>query len=471
LPELLVTLDPASPDALHLQLERRLRDDVRAGRLAAGTVLPSTRELAAELGVSRGVVVEAYAQLRAEGYLSARRGSGTRVAGGAAAGANAAAGADGARAPVRPAPASSRPRPPRYDLHPGMPDVAEFPREAWAAAARRALLGAPPAALGYGSPRGPRAVRDALAGHLGRVRGCVADPRRITMTSGHVQGIGLAFAALRARGGTRIAVEDPGFLGHRLVADHAGLETVPIAVDGDGLRVEDLERADAGAVVVTPAHQSPMGVVLAPARRAALLGWAERRDALVIEDDYDAEYRYDREPVGTLQGLAPERVLYAGSASKVLAPGLRLGWLLSPSWLDHAVAEEKSYADLGTPVLEQLTLADFIATGAFERHLRRMRRLYRARRDALLHALAAELPEATVHGVAAGLHVVVLLPEPLDEHAWLAAALRRGVQAPGMAPNRFAPGPPGAILGYASLPEPALRHAVALLAEAYREVT
>jgi len=278
------------------------------------------------------------------------------------------------------------------------------------------------------------------------------------------------FAALRASGATRVAIEDPGFLGHRLLLRRAGLEAVPVPVDGDGLRTDVLERVDADAVLVTPAHQSPMGVVLAPRRRTALLAWARARGALVIEDDYDSEYRYDRDPVGTLQGLDPERVLLAGSASKVLAPGLRLGWLLAPSWLDGALAEEKAYADLGTPVLEQLTLADFIATGGLDRHVRRMGRIYRARRDALLAALAHRLPEARVHGVAAGLHAVILMPEGLDEPAWLAAALRRGVLAHGLVHSRLAAGPPGAIVGYANQPEPALAEAVARLAAAYAEV-
>jgi len=456
--ELLVRLDPAARVPLHAQLERALRDDVRAGRLRPGTRLPSTRSLAAQLGVSRGVVVEAYAQLTAEGYLATRPGSGTQVAHAAAA---------------RPGPGGCAEAPPRrggrwrYTFHPGQPDLAAFPRAAWLAATRRALLALPDHDLGYGGVRGAQPLRETLADHLGRTRGTVADPRRMLICSGLIQGFALAFAALRERGAQRIALEDPGWFGHRAVADHAGLSAVPIPVDGQGMRVDLLDAASVDAVVVTPAHQSPMGGVLAPDRRAALLDWAERTGGLVIEDDYDAEYRYDREPVGALQGLAPDRVLYAGSASKILAPALRLGWLVAPSSLSRALVEHKSHADLGTPLIEQLALADFVATGELERHLRRTRRRYRARRDALLAALGRHLPQARVEGVAAGLHAVVLLPEGTDENALVAAANARGIEVHGLGLQRFEPdsGPPGLILGYAAMPEPAIAAAVVELAQ------
>jgi GntR family transcriptional regulator/MocR family aminotransferase len=455
--ELLVTLDDDATGSLHVRLERRLREDVRAGRLRPGTALPSTRDLAQRLGVSRGVVVEAYAQLAAEGYLTARRGSGTRVAS-----AMRAAEADGGGGLDR--------HVPRYSFHPGQPDVAAFPRDAWLASARRALRDAGDRDLGYPHPSGAPLLREVLAEHLGRVRGVVADPRRVIVTTGLVQGAGLVFRALRATGGRRVGLEDPGWPGHRAPAEHAGLEVVPIPVDADGARVEVLEDSDVDAVVVTPAHQAPMGTVLAPERRAALLAWAEARDAIVFEDDYDAEYRYDREPVGALQGLAPDRVVYAGSTSKVLAPALRLAWLVVPPRLRRAVAHEKAIADLGTPVLEQLTLADFIATGALDRHVRRMRRRYGERRDAFVDLMHRHLPEAEVAGVAAGLNAVVWLPDGTDENAVVTAAWARGLEVHGLAPGRIDPAGarPALVLGYAALAEPALEPAIVELAAAYR---
>jgi len=266
-------------------------------------------------------------------------------------------------------------------------------------------------------------------------------------------------------------VEDPGWAGHRAVLEHSGLEAVGVGVDDGGIMVDAVVRADADAVLVTPAHQSPTGVVLTPERRATLLAWAQDRDALIIEDDYDAEYRYDREPVGALQGLAPEQVLYAGSASKVLAPALRIGWLLAPAWLSPLLAQEKAYADLGTPIVEQLTLADFVATGALDRHLRRMRRHYRSRRDALVAALAEHLPDVEVRGVAAGLHVLALAPSGVDERAWVDGARERGIAVHGLAEHGGAGlGRAGLVIGYAATPEPGLQRVVGELAAVYREL-
>ena len=447
--ELLVALDPAAAVPLHTQLERALRADVRAGRLRAGARLPSTRDLAAQLGVSRGVVVEAYAQLAAEGYLTTRRGSGTRVADGLT--------PDPGRAPER----APHPTAPRWTFHPGQPDLAGFPRAAWLAAARRALQATPDTALAYGSPRGARTLRDALAEHLGRTRGVVAHPDQMLVTSGFQQGFALVCATLARAGASRVAVEDPGWFGHVRVLRAAGLEPVPIGVDDGGARVEELDGLGVDAVVVTPAHQAPMGGVLAPQRRARLLAWAQRTGALIVEDDYDAEYRYDREPVGALQGVAPDLVVYAGTASKVLAPALRLGWLVVPAALAGPLAEAKRDADLGTPLLDQLTLADFVARGELDRHLRRMRRRYRRRRDALLAALAEHVPQAHVRGVAAGLHAVALFADgALDEAELTSDARAVGIEVHGLALNRLRPGPPGLVLGYAAMPEPAIAAAV-----------
>jgi GntR family transcriptional regulator/MocR family aminotransferase len=448
--DLLVPLDRAS-GRLHRQIERGLRDAIRSGRLVPGTALPSTRAVARELGVSRGVVTEAYAQLVAEGYLVARQGAPTRVA--------------EAPEPAPPAGrAPRRPSPPPYDLMPGRPDLAAFPRDAWLAATRRALRRAPDAALGYPDPRGAPELRAAVAAYLGRARAVAPDPERTVVCNGVTQGIVLLARLLRERGERTIAVEDPGFHLHRWSLERAGLRPVGVPVDGEGLDVEALAATGTRAVLTTPAHQMPTGVVLSPERRAALIAWADAVDGLVIEDDYDAEYRFDRGPVGALQGLAPERVVYAGSASKSLAHGLRLGWLVLPERLAAPAAFERLAMDGGGPVLEQLALADLVARGDLDRHLRRTRREYRRRRAALLAALAEHLPGAEVTGVAAGLHALVLLPDGVDEEALLQRAAAAGVAVQGLGSLRVASrGRPGLVIGYAHLPPPAIARAVAAL--------
>ncbi len=456
--ELLLSVDRGEArEPLHAQLERQLREAIRAGRLASGERLPPTRTLAAELRVSRGVVVEAYAQLTAEGYLATRRGAGTVVA--------------AAPRPTSAPQPSPYPRAAVEDFHPGTPDLASFPRAAWLRSLRTVLRELPDDQLGYADPAGTPALRSALARYLGRARGVAADGGRLLVTSGLTQGVALTCRALHARGARQIAVEDPGFMVHRGVVAHCGLEVVPVPVDAHGLSTDALAGVEADALLVTPAHQSPLGGVLPPERRAALLAWADAHDAIVIEDDYDAEQRYDREPVGALQGLAPERVVYAGCASKLLAPGLRLGWLALPQALAAPVALEKALDDLGTSVLDQLALADFLERGELDRHLRRMRPRYRARRDALVAALARELPAWRLGpGIAAGLHVVALLPPEVDEAAFLAAAAEHGMRLHGLSWFQVTPGPPGLVLGFGNASEPALERAVAQLARVAAEV-
>ena len=453
--ELLVELRRGTAP-LRAQLETGLRDAVRSGRLTRGERMPATRVLAADLGVSRRLVVEAYAQLVAEGYLVARRGSGTTVSSGRAAAVP--------PTPERPA------RPLRFDFFPGSPDLASFPRAAWLRALRDALRTAPDAALGYPDERGAPELRAALAAHLGRTRGVATDPTRVVVCAGAAQGLGLVARALGP--GARIAVEDPTLPEHRSMLEGAGAEVVPIGVDAHGLLTGALERAAVDAVVVTPAHQSPTGVALAPDRRAALAAWA-REGRLVVEDDYDAEFRYDRPPIGALQGLAPEHVAYLGSASKSLAPALRLGWLALPADLVAAVARERRLADRGTPTLDQLALAGLLDSGAFDRHLRAARRTYAARRSALAAALDEHLPGARLEGMAAGLHAVVRLPVAVDEQALLRAAARRSV---GVYPLGWGYAQPQAlggalVLGYACLAEPAIREGIRLLAEAVAELS
>ena len=458
--DLLVDLGRDGGGPLRRRLEHELRAAVQAGRLAPGTALPSTRALAAQLGVSRGVVVESYAQLVAEGYLRARQGASTVVAPRAPAGSE-------------PAPRLAEPQPapaPRYDFRYGTPDLSSFPRTAWLASAGRSLRALPDARLGYGDGRGAIELREALAAYLGRARGVVANPALMLVTGGTRHGLGLVWGVLRAAGARRVAVEDPGWSAQRETALAAGLEPVPVAVDERGLRVEDLDALDVDAVVVTPAHECPTGAVLAPERRTALVDWARERGAIVVEDDYDAEYRYDREPVGALQGMAPELVVYAGSASKTLAPALRLGWLVLPERLVDAAARRRREDDRGGPLLDQLTLADLIVRGELDRHLRRMRRRYRARRDALVAAVAANLPGAAVEGIAAGLHAVVRLPASTDEAATVAAASDRGIALDGLSGFVCAGTSPrpAVVLGYANVAEPAIARGIAELARALR---
>jgi GntR family transcriptional regulator / MocR family aminotransferase len=452
--DLLVELDRPGVLPLHEQLERTLRDAIRDGRLQAGARLPSSRGLAAELGVSRGVVTSAYDQLAAEGYLNTKQGAPVRVAGG-----------------VRAQP----PRPPTpslvsrfaYDFTPGLPDLAGFPRDRWLRSVRRAWRETALDAVGYGDPRGVPELREALADYLGRVRGAAADPEHLLVCTGFRQGLSLTCRWLRANGVEHLALEDPGWHAQRLSVEEAGLEVAPIPVDAEGLDVAALSESGADAVVVTPAHQFPTGVVLSPPRRAALIEWAERGDRLIIEDDYDAELC--RERVGALQGLAPDRVLYIGSASKRLTPGMRLGWMLPPSWLSWALISAKAIEDAGSEIAGQLALADFISRGELERHLRRMRLRYAQRREALLGALSRELPDWRPREPADGLHMLVELPADADEPALLATAARDGVGIEGLSLHSYTGEcPPGLVLGHAYLAEPAIERGVRLLVEAPR---
>jgi GntR family transcriptional regulator/MocR family aminotransferase len=461
--ELFVDLRRDEGGPLRRGLEREIREAVRGGRLLPGTPLPSTRSLSAQLGVSRGVVVETYAQLVAEGYLSARQGAATVVAARAGAGA-------AHHPPPEPSRTPASAPVPRLNFRSGVPDLSAFPRAAWLAAGARTLRSLPDARLGYGDARGAIELREALAAYLGRARGVVADADRLLVSGGTRQALGLVWRVLRDTGARRVAVEDPGWAAqHETVLD-AGLQPVPVGVDERGLRVDELATLDVDAVVLTPAHQFPTGAVLAPERRAALLGWARRRDAVVVEDDYDAEYRYDRDPVGALQGMAADRVVYAGSTSKTLAPALRLGWVVLPPGLAEAAARCATRADRGGPLLAALTLADLIARGDLDRHLRRTRRRYRSRRDALVAAVSAELDGARVEGIAAGLHAVVRLPAGADETATVRAAAERGIALEGLASFRRTAqtAQPALVLGYANLSEQEIARGIAEIAEAIR---
>ena len=454
-----------------------LADAIRAaiidGRLQAGAPLPATRLLAGDLGVSRGVIVEAYQRLADEGLVSARPGTGTRVLGISrpALEPRAVEVRPGATAPPPERPdLALLPQPWRaraeIDLSPGVPDLSGFPRAAWLRAEKLALEQASVADLGYGDPRGSQWLRTELAGWLARTRGLRADPGDIIVVTGVAQALALLAQVLRDLG--QIAVEDPGSRGARDELAYWGLRPVPVPVDEHGLQVDAL--GDLRAVLLTPAHQFPTGVVLAPRRRRDLLDWAAGADALIVEDDYDAEYRYDRAPVPALQASAPGLVAYAGSTSKTLAPGMRLGWLIPPPRLHAGLVEAKHASDLGSPALPQLVLARLIASGELEQHIRLVRKRQRCRRDALLRALREHLPAARVQGIAAGLHLLITFPGRADPDTDLAEAiLRAGVLVQPLSWHRQRPGVPGIVLGYAAHPPDQLHEAARRIAQVLSE--
>jgi GntR family transcriptional regulator/MocR family aminotransferase len=462
--DLHLDLDPAA--GRRSGLEAGLREAIRAGRLAPGTRLPSTRTLALELGLARGTVTAVYDQLTAEGYLVARRGSGTEVA-------------SSARPETAPPPRPSRPLQARHDLHPGRPDVTSFPTAVWLRSYRRAVAAAPASAYGYGDPAGRMELRVALADYLGRTRGVSATPDRIVIAGGFVQALALTARVLRDSGVAATAMEDPGLAFHRDVVSHAGMPVVPLAVDEHGARADLLTRRAhfaTGAVIATPAHQYPIGATLHPARRHALVEWARTTGSAIIEDDYDGEFRYDRQPVGALQGMAPDHVVYLGTASKTLGPSLRLAWMVLPQHLVDPVVEAKRHTDLQTETLGQLALADMLTSHAYDRHVRASRLRYRRRRDHLLARLEALQPRAqfTVHGIAAGLHVLLGLPAPLEERTVLDRAAREDVALEGLATHWHRPGPrqpPGIIVGYGTPSEGAYPAALDALMRVLRSVT
>src|ERR1700691_4714173 len=471
-PGLLIRPDRSASQPLRAQLETSLREAIRGGRLRAGERLPSSRELARALGVSRGMVQECYGQLLAEGYLTSRTGSATRVAGisGRQAADQAAAG-----------PAGVSPLPPRHpeppliaDFERGVPDLSSFPRADWAWAVKQACTHAASAALGYGAPRGSAVLREVLAGYLQRVRAAAVSPGRMIISTGFAQGINLVLRALARQGGvTRVAFEDPGYGSAK--ADETvravlamGIDVSYVPVDDEGLVVSELAASGAQAVVVTPAHQSPTGVVLSASRRHALTDWARSGGGYVIEDDYDSEFRYDKEPVGVLQGLAPDQVFLLGTASKALAPAVRLGWVHAPAPLASAVAAEKEMSDRGSCTLDQLALATLLTTGRYDRHLRRMRTVYAARRTALTDAFARHAPRVELTGLAAGFHAVAPLPPGADETAVIAAARARRGGLHRMGAYRGNPdiaAPPALVMGFGNVGERAIEPAIAAVAD------
>jgi GntR family transcriptional regulator / MocR family aminotransferase len=448
-----LTIGDAPAGARAAWLADQLRLAIADHRVPVGRRLPASRVLAEDLGVSRGVVTEAYQRLVEDGLVAGRGRNGTVVV----------------AAPVAPPPAPARPQPvadpfadpgaevfeslravpARIDLSPGVPDLAAFPRTAWLRAERAVLGRLVPADFGYGDPRGTPVLRRSVAHWLARNRGIRVDPEEVVVVAGVAQGLALLATVLRDDGITAVAVEDPGSLGTRQQFQAGRLATPPVPVDADGLRVEQLRATGAPAVMVTPAHQFPTGVVLGGDRRRALMRWAVE-GGLIIEDDYDAEHRYDRPPVPALRSILAEQVCYAGSVSKLLAPALRVGWLLAPPRYRDAVVAAKRTADLGNAALPQLVLAQLMDSGELERHLRLLRRRHIRRRDAMIEAIGRHLPGAVVHGAAAGLHLMITFGAGISDVALAAGSLARGVKVQPLSWHRQRPGPPGLVLGYAA---------------------
>ncbi|MGY5131479.1 MocR-like pyridoxine biosynthesis transcription factor PdxR [Streptomyces nigrescens] len=475
-----LNLDDAPAGGRSDWLAQELRRAIADGRLPVGSRLPATRTLAADLRVSRGVVTEAYQRLTEDGQLAGRGRGGTIVVAApvtAAATTTTGATPGAGRAPVPfaapPGPEifdELRSAPARIDLSPGVPDLAAFPRAAWLRAERAVLADLPSADFGYGDPRGTVALRRAVANWLARNRGIRADPDEVVIVVGTVQALGLIAQVLHRDGIPEIAVEDPGSLGARQHLQHWRMATPPVPVDDDGIRVDALRASGARAVLLTPAHQFPTGVVLGGGRRRELMRWAAD-GGLIVEDDYDAEHRYDRAPVPALRSLLPEQVCYAGSVSKLLAPALRVGWLLPPRKYRKALVDAKRFADLGNAALPQLVLARLMESGELERRLRLLRRRHRRRRDAMIAAIRDRLPGATVHGAAAGLHLTLTFGRDgyLGSDTDLAAAaLAHGVKVHPLSWHSQRPAPPGLVLGYAARTPDEITQGVAVVGEVLR---
>ena len=464
-PELALTVDRTADVPLGHQIQEALRRAIRSGRLRSGDRLPSTRQLADQLGVSRGLVVSTYEQLLAEGYVVSTVGSGTRVASTGSSGSlpSEAVEAD----PVHPVPVLT------IDFGYGVPDLRAFPIRDWQWALGDAIKAMPTADLGDGAVEGNAHLRAVLADYHRRVRAGCADATDTIVVGGFRQGLTFVLGALAAHGIERVGLEDPGPRDHDHIVRRAGLRVSAVAVDADGVRVDRLRASGARAVLLTPAHQCPTGAVLSPTRRHELVQWAHEVDGVILEDDYDAEFRYDRQPVGSLQGLAPDRVVALGSVSKTLAPALRIGWVLTPPRLRAAILTETYLSCRGVPQLDQAALARLIETGRFDRHLRRVRDTYRQRRDVLVSAVTESVAGATITGLDAGHHVLVRLPAGVDEGRVVSRARAAGIAVRGLGdyrvtPDDAAPGEPvpaALVVGFGNVTTREIREGIGILGE------
>jgi GntR family transcriptional regulator/MocR family aminotransferase len=457
-PDLMISLDRTGIP-LALQIQEQLRVAIREGRLLGGERLPSTRQLAAHLGVSRGTVVEVYEQLVAEGYVDSTVGSGTRVA--------QIPGVERRDRTKAPPVAAASPTF-EIDFEYGIPDLGSVPLRDWVWAVGEATRTLPTAALGDEEPAGSRHLREVVTAYHRRVRAGCATADDAVVVGGFRQGLAFTLATLARAGIETLALEDPGPREHDVIARRAGLPVVPVPVDAEGLNVAALRASQARCVLVTPAHQCPTGVVLSPSRRRELVAWAHEVDGVILEDDYDAEFRYDRQAVGSLQGLDPERVFALGSVSKTIAPAIRIGWVLAPPRFVEVLTEEKRLSSRGAPGLDQEALALLIESGRFDRHLRRVRDLYRVRRDALTNEVATVFGPDRLQGLAAGCHTVLLLPLDVDEDAVVQTARSLRVRVTGLRHYRLTqtPARPALLLAFGNLSEHQLARGVHTIAEA-----
>lgn len=454
-PEVLIGLSPQAGTPLHVQLENALRSAVRDGRLSPCQRLPASRVLAADLGLSRRLVAEAYDQLVAEGYLTVRPGSGTWVS--------------ELAHPTEDRPTAPGPplaRPPRWDLRPGVPNLAQFPRRQWRRAWLSALTTAVDADFGYPHAAGHPRLREVIADYLARVRAIAATPETTLICAGFTQGLDVLCRTLYADGARTVALEDPGLPHRAQIIRNAGMAPLPIPVDSHGLVVEALPDHGADAVLTTPTHHFPTGAVLAPHRREALLAWAHRANAIVIEDDYDGEFRFDRRGVGALHGLAPHSVVYLGSTSKSLAPAMRLGWLVTPPALVDRLVANKFLTDHGSATLDQLALAEMITNGAYDRHIRQSRTRYTGHRKALEAAISHHQAPLRLIGIPAGLQTLAALPPEHDADVLVQLAGAAGIGFDSISRYQVNPDVPsrGIVLGYGNITQNGINQAIAALA-------
>lgn len=471
-PDLLVTLDREA-GAVGSQIQDQLRSAIRDQRLGSGERLPSTRRLAELLGVSRGTVVDAYEQLLAEGYVESVVGSGTRVA---------AIQSSSGRSPGETAPGPLQEKTPpsrlvEINFEYGVPDLGSVPLTDWTWAISEATHTLPTAELGDEDLAGSSHLRAVVTAYHRRVRSGCAGLDDAVIVSGFRQGLTFALATLARHGIRRIGLENPGPREHDVIARRAGVDVVPVPVDGLGLDVDRLRASGARAVLVTPAHQCPTGVALDPSRRRELIAWADEVDGVILEDDYDAEFRYDRQPIGSLQGLHSDRVIALGSVSKTLAPAIRLGWVLAPPRFIAGIIEEKRLSSRGAPGLDQEALALLMESGRFDRHLRRMREVYRARRDALASEVELHFGPGRLRGLLAGCHVLLSLPDESSERAVAARAATMGVRVNPLGHYRLtstnteaeSPAlPPALVLGFGNTTDDQIRRGIRAIADAVR---
>ncbi|MFI5713938.1 PLP-dependent aminotransferase family protein [Kribbella sp. NPDC051620] len=447
-------LDPAQ--SIGRALEQALREAIRSGRLTTGAKLPGTRSLAGDLGIARGTVVQVYAQLVAEGWLLGQPGAGTRVAAVATGavrgnGADLAAAASGERGGLD-----------VLSLQAGRPDLSSFPRQVWGRAVRRVLAGAGSESFDYAPPEGLPVLRNAVADYVSRARGVHATAEDVVITAGYSHGLALLARMFRELGVERVSMENPGLARHRNLVMAAGLEISPLAVDASGANPDDVRGQVA---VLTPAHQHPQGAVLAPERRMRFVAWA--KDGFVVEDDYDGEFRYDQQPVGAMQALAPDRVIFAGCASKALAPGVRLGWLVVPPVLRRSLLQAMISTGSGVSAMEQLVMADLITRGDYDRHIRKVRLEYRRRRTELADRVNSVWPHP-LEGIAAGMHALLPLESAEEERRLVDVAQYGGLSVHGLHTMGYwhtedDAQPAALVLGYATPPPHAWRTALGRL--------